>query len=100
MRERKGCLTIVLHWRRIGKEFTRINNCNIYREKETNNYLDMVCIEIVLHSSDAKPEKRNTTHLYISPSKNTIRKSNLNHNKNQKKENKRWQCSQRQQLEK
>jgi hypothetical protein len=39
--ERKeSCLTIVLCWRRIGTEFNRINNFNIYREKESNNYLD------------------------------------------------------------
>jgi hypothetical protein len=36
----ESCLTIVLRWRRIGTEFNRINNCNIYREIETNNYLD------------------------------------------------------------
>jgi hypothetical protein len=36
----ESCLTIVLRWRRIGTEFNRINNYNIYREKETNNYLD------------------------------------------------------------
>jgi hypothetical protein len=38
----ESCLTIVLCWRRIGTEFNRINNFNIYREKETINYLDMV----------------------------------------------------------